>query len=170
MNNYTQKKIIGWTFALVLALGIIEIKMFLMPPSTVLKALMLAQKSRLPAGVTKGKTNSNVVLDVADEILDYKIQCKRKLTQIDAGGSRQLRVHYETCPHDDDDFKISSITNETNSYQATIFNLDDNRQTSDFIPLKEGPNHFKIILTNSDHQSSEQEYIFTRAIAKSQAH
>ncbi len=168
MSEYTQKKIIAWTFALVLCLGIIELKMFLMPPTTVAKAIAMAQRSRMPAGFKK--TNSNVVLDVADEILDFKLPCRRKISQIDAGGSRQLRFHYETCPHEDDDYKITSIINETNSYQATIFNLDEERQTSDFIPLKEGQNHFKIILTNSDHQSSEQEYVFTRAIAKSQAH
>jgi hypothetical protein len=171
LNEYTQRKIIGWTFALVLFLGIIEIKMFLSPPSTVLKAIALVQKQRNPASLVKAKDlPSNASLDVADEILDYTIPCKRKLTTIDAGHSKQLRVHLETCPHDKSDYRISSLINETNSYQGTLFDLDNNRQTSDFIPLKEGVNHFKITLTNSNHQKSEQEYIFSRATTKSQAH
>ncbi len=168
MSEYTQRKIIGWTFALVLLLGAIEIKMFLTPPSTLIKAIAMAHHVRMPAGMYKTQQENNALLDVADEILDFKVPCKRRTAPIDAGSSRQIRVHYEICSKDD--YKIVSLLNETNSYQGTVFNLDDKSQTSDFIPLKEGPNHFKIILMNSEHQKSEQEYIFTRAIVKTQAH
>lgn len=169
MNEYTQKKIIGWTFALVLILGAIETKMFLLPPSTVLKAFAMAHHARMPAGMnTIGPQEANALIDIDDEILDYNIPCKHPLGPIDAGSSRQIRIHYEACPKDD--YKISTIVNETNSYQGTVFTIDEEHQTSDFIPLKEGANHFKINLANSDHEKSEQGYVFTRAIVKTQAH
>ncbi len=169
MNEYTQKKIIGWTLGLVIALGAIESKLFLRPPSTVLKAMAMAQKSRLPAGASNVPSSNHAILEVADEVLNFKINCKRKIFQIDAGDARQLRIHYEACANDDD-YRISSIVNETNSYQATIFELNHEKQTSDFIALKEGPNRLKIVLANSEHQTSQQEYIFTRTIAKTPAH
>ena len=160
MSENTQRNIIGWTLALVLMLGAIEIRLFLRPPSTVLKAMSMAQKSRLPAGASKVNTSSNIVLDVADEILNYNLGCKPKLFKIEAGEARQVRIRYETCPKED--YKISSIVNSTNAYQATIFNLDHDKQTSDFIPLKEGQNRVKIVLVNSAKQQSEQEFVFTR--------
>ncbi len=170
MSELTQRKIIGWTLALVLALGGIEIRLFLMPPSTVAKALAMAHKSRLPAGVSKGSLSERVLVDVADEILDFKLSCNRKLTQINAGDARQIRVHYEACTKEDDGYRLSSIVNETNHYQATIFDLDSSKQTSDFIPLKEGSNHIKMKLTNGEKQTSEQEYVFNRSMAKSPVH
>ncbi len=167
MNEYVQRKIIGWTLLIVILLGVIEIKIFLLPPSTVLKAIAMSRHNRMPANDNKN-VEANALLDVADEILKYKVLCKHGSPDVDAGSSKQLLIQFETCPNDD--LEISTIVNATNSYQATVFKLDEDHQTSDFIPLKEGKNHLKIVLLNSASQKSEIEIVFNRALSKPSAH
>jgi hypothetical protein len=151
VNEYVQKKIIFWTFALVLALGLIEVRLFLIPPSTVLKAQNIASKSRLPAAVIgRMPPQSNVVLDQANEILDFQIPCKRKLTEFSAAGSRQIRFHFKKCSKDSED--------------ATIFTIGDDEQSSDFIPLKAGANRFLIVMSDEDHEKIQIQYIFNRPL------
>ena len=163
MNEYVQKKIIFWTFALVLALGLIEARMFLIAPTTVLKAQNLASKSRLPAAaVGFVPQQSNVVLDQANEILDFQIPCKRKLAEFSAVGSRQIRFHFKKCPKDSEDLKILSIVNQANLYDATIFDIGEDEQSSDFIPLKAGANHFQITMSDDDQEKYKIEYVFNR--------
>jgi hypothetical protein len=165
VNEYVQKKIIFWTFALVLALGLIEVRLFLIPPSTVLKAQNIASKSRLPAAVIgRMPPQSNVVLDQANEILDFQIPCKRKLTEFSAAGSRQIRFHFKKCSKDSEDLKIEAIINQANLYDATIFTIGDDEQSSDFIPLKAGANRFLIVMSDEDHEKIQIQYIFNRPL------
>ncbi len=166
MNEYVQKKIIFWTFALVLGLGLIEIKLFLIPPTTVAHAQSIASKMRAPASLASPQTSlqNNIVLDEANEILDFQIPCHKKETDISAAGSRQIRFHFANCQ--DGELKLLAIVNETNAYDATIFDLGDSQQTSDFIPLKEGANRFKVSFIDSDEQKSEAQYVFNRPVTK----
>lgn len=164
MNDYVQKKIVGWTLALVLVLGLIEVKILLLPPSTVLRAQNKVQKSRIPASAPSATLTqqSNIILDETNETLDYEVPCVSKNTQISVGYSHQIRLQFAKCEAHFAGIKILSISNATNSYDATIFDLDDGQQSSDFVPLKEGANRFKITFIDTKNQKSVQEYVFTR--------
>ena len=109
---------------------------------------------------------TNVVLNEASEILDFNIPCLPKASELSAARSRQIRFHFTNCGKKSIEHQLKSIVNESNSYDATIFDLGEQKQSSDFIPLKDGPNRFKVVWTDSRHRQVETYYTFRRDISE----
>lgn len=146
-----------------LGLGAFEVHMFLTSPTQNTTQTSVAQvkkkKLRFPASIQKiesnvetiGLSNSHTEANMGWTQLDLDCTKLSKLENknLSINNFQNIQIKLSNC----DDHKLGVI-NQTNGYEASVFELNENTLGTDYIPIKTGMNLLKISINQKTYQVS----------------
>lgn len=106
--------------------------------------------SRRPAAVP----NSKMISDDLEKQALIELNCGRKLANEMKVNSPWAQIKGRFCKPSKSQFV--EITNESNGFTASVFNLNSDEYKTDLIQLKNGPNKIRIRVQTAEGQSEEQ--------------
>lgn len=133
-KSIQHKRFLITTILIVIALGVMDIVSFLTEP--------VHHEDKV--SVVLGRGPANVVDEVVTELpkrVTADFNCAQDYQNIEVDGSR-IRLKSNSC----ENFRTSdlTITNKSNGYTASIFQMKNNEFTTDFIDLKYGENQVEV--------------------------
>lgn len=117
---------------------------------------------------TSALTHSKSDLSGGLQTLTLECQSRRKLEKIPTK-AQHLRLRMLSCGSGGQEFDIkrAKVVNQTNGYQATLFAINNDGFTSDYISLSEGENKILVELGRSGDRvtgSSDQKGVETNSV------
>jgi len=167
LNPLLQRRMITWTFVLVVVMGVFVIITMLKPPTPTdelsrSRAYLRAQKQRrakerrlaaqtmtlassdsdqrIPASFPTGHLTG----DHSREALDYRIDCQKDNEVHVKKEVKQIRLQGTVCKPSDE-ILSSEIRNESNGFSATVFKTSSRAFTTDYISLQNGKNRIRVL-------------------------
>lgn len=167
MSPLLQRRMITWTFVLVVVMGIFVVVSMLKPPTPMdelshSRAYLRAQKQRLAkerllAAQTMTLASSDAEQRIPAsfptghstraqnrEALDYRIDCQIENEVHVKKEVKQIRLQGTVCKPNDE-ILSSEIRNETNGFSATVFKTSPHAYSTDYISLQNGKNRIRVL-------------------------
>ena len=160
---------IAWTTVMVTGLGSIAMAFMLQPPKPLrgtpkvplTPAALIVEDTRAPASVGENAKVAPLGLDALNQFqaVDLTLPCKGVMRTHFKNSVTQVRLIGQTCRTGRT--VSSEILNTANSFSATVFYPTERTFTTDYITLRVGTNHIRIV-HQMDKGSEEREYIIER--------
>ena len=169
-NQRLEKQMLQWTLGLVFAGGVFSSATLLTPPGSE----VIAPTSTSPIGQTaqaSDRAPASVlppVLDTTVSMMDYQLGCQKSTKLIVSENVHQLRITSEFCQLKKSEKVLSSsVENKSNGFVATVFALDAQHFSTDYISLAKGQNHLVLQHQGANGASMQREVVIERAPATS---
>lgn len=174
MPPFAQFRMILWTLAAVLVMGLGVAASVLTPPASVvlkrvksqeqLQASLVETPDRSPASQAP-EFSALAIDDKGQQAIDFTLPCDGSLSRF-ASGVVQVRISGKLCdkPGLKETRAISSseIRNTTNGFSATVFFPKSDSFTTDYMTLSRGKNQIRILHQLKAGGRVERDFVIER--------